>query len=272
MHKHQRKIYGNVTDFAYPKGTRKEKKPPTFGLLISLVIFFPLLIEGLTSCDKNDEMFSCDPATNVWATENRKSISSMTRADWIEIEGEEKGRAAYRAFTPEQRYDFWVDKINEVLTLDWSDKEKKHLADLLSHIQEHPEIFVHDTPGLDDETLKFLYLWEEKAREDFKWTTATLYAILATGHKMIDKSGVLEIPFSSNDISKTNTRSSDDCGCSTVSDWCNGRANMIDSDLPPTVSVQVHAECIGGGCAASNFGCGTLLRYRCNGNCEFRYQ
>lgn len=248
---------------------RREKSCTRLVLTMAVVTFFAVF----SSCSSDDTVFSCDPETNVWAKKNMSAISEMTRDSWLRIGDEEKEKAAYRAFSVNQRHDFWIDKINEVMALDWSTAEHEHLRELLQYVTGHENIFMDNPEGFDDSTLRFLYLWEETGREKLGWTDMTLYAILASGHEMIDKSGKLEgVSYLDVVEGERQTRSSSGCDCSTVSDWCQSR---VMHDLSPTApsipGPVVVANCSDGECEASGSGCGTFFGYSCNGNCKYEY-
>lgn len=55
----------------------------------------------------------------------------MNRSDWKKI-NQEYSLAAYRAFTPNQKLAFWKDKFNEISQMQWTAKEKLHIAKTLA--------------------------------------------------------------------------------------------------------------------------------------------
>lgn len=213
----------------------------------------------LTSCSQDEKFYSCNQDIDQWTKERLDDIKTMKRSDWLQVDGEEYRRAAYRAFDPIQKYIFWKDKIAEVLELDWNPEEKKHIKLLADYLNQHSDMF--DKANFDEDSFEiFMYSWSEKAKEEFQWDGQILYAIVASGEKMIDIKGTLEIK-----DSKPLTRATkNDCGCSKSSDYCSFR------NSPPGSYPIVVFSCGSDNCDTVG-GCGTLLQYTCDGNCFGKY-
>lgn len=216
----------------------------------------------LTACGHTEEPFSCDADIDSWVKESLAEVRVMTRSEWLELEDTETERACYRAFTTEQRQKFWIDKLNEVLSLDWNDKEGKHIEEMLSFVAGNERIFseTHSDMDFEDIVDKFIYLWIEEGKEQLGWSDKIVYAIIATGNIMEDKHGnISNINYRQN----IETRADADCGCSTESDWCN--FGMLQDEFFPYPIVK---ECETGNCKTVGASCGTLYRYDCNGKCK----
>lgn len=81
------------------------------------LLIVTILLLGMSSCQQDDELiYSCDPVEDAWAKENLDDIRVMTRANWLEIDDSKK-RVVYRAFSAEQKQDFWVEKIDKISLL-----------------------------------------------------------------------------------------------------------------------------------------------------------
>ena len=91
------------------------------------ILIFALIAITVTGCKKIEEVYSCDSVTNEWVKSNLKTIQQMTRQDLLQLELE-KQIPAYRAFTPEQKYNCWVDKLKQVKSLEWTEKEFAHIC------------------------------------------------------------------------------------------------------------------------------------------------
>lgn len=225
--------------------------------LKSFVAFFCVMVIT-QSCSQSDEfLYSCNEEVDEWVVENLSDIKSMSWNDWLSIRENENRKAAYGAFSSNQKLAMWINRYHDILKLDWSDSEKEHIKKLLDYIQCHPYIFdgLELTPDQEDDMDLFLYRWKEQAVESFNWSDQVLYALLATGNKMIDKEGRLDINVAhrSTIIGGESGDRKDSCSCNIDDDWCGGQDNV--------------SECVSDGCHASFILCGSWLAKSCNGNC-----
>ena len=62
----------------------------------------------------------------------------MSRSNWLEADAE-LSVPMYRAFKPEQRFNFWMEKFKEVKQLPWSDAELAHISDAEDFLKGHRE-------------------------------------------------------------------------------------------------------------------------------------
>ena len=86
-------------------------------ILMGLVLF---------SCEAEElKVYSCDETINEWAQQNLDKIRIMKRNQWNNLD-ESRKRAAYVAFTPEQKIALWKGKVEQILTLEWSEEELEH--------------------------------------------------------------------------------------------------------------------------------------------------
>lgn len=212
-------------------------------LLIFVVTFF--------SCGKEELVYSCDPDTDKWVKNNMELIQTMTRAEWTGL-NENLIRPVYRAFTPEQKKVFWVERLNEIQTFDWSTEEKKHIVKFIDFIKQYPNIFEGNIVENDDlyEIFdRFTYEWMSCAEKELGWNKKLIYAIAADGHRLKNKEGDLEIKVV-NRTSMTRTSREPDCHCSTSADFCS------------------NSRCISGDCNISSHGCGVVWVQTCDGLCN----
>lgn len=218
----------------------------------------------LTSCMQDEVIYSCDSTVNEWANEHLEEISKMSRDNWLDLQDSEYKMATYLAFTPEQKYLFWKEKISEVLSLDWNADEKEHIQSLESYIEQHKDYFNPET--LDEDSFdKYMYLWFEKAKDELNWSSDVLYAMVVSGEIMMDKEGALRTRESVN-VMRKRVKSNSECDCSTADDWCMNRV----ANLPPG-SPKVTGTCVSGDCETNKKGCGTFMMKPCNGKCEYKY-
>lgn len=97
-----------------------------------LISAFIIALFTFAACsDDQEQTYSCNPQADTWVKKNLTKVRSMNRNDWKKI-NQEYSLAAYRAFTPNQKLAFWKDKFNEVSQMQWTAKEKLHIAKTLA--------------------------------------------------------------------------------------------------------------------------------------------
>lgn len=209
-----------------------------------------------SSCSEEDEVvYSCDDAVNLWVKDNLIEIRKMDRPQWKTLSASKK-RAAYVAFTPQQKIIFWKEKLTDVMALDWTKDELEHIKLVYDFIDEHQDYFTDK--GLSDEQLNvldlFFYKWVEFARNELGWNMETIVSIAASGNDVIPEN--IKSSRVIKDFSDENISYIDDCHCSTKGDFCNVTGQGICEDSK---------------CATSDFGCGWIWLQDCNGKCSDVY-
>ena len=222
--------------------------------LIYVCLF--LISMGWFSCSKDERVYSCDKEVDSWVKENLTNIQKMTRNDWLKL-GEDVNRAAYRAFTPKQKFIFWKEKMNEVLALDWNEAEKKHIELMYETVSVNPQWFASDFSKNEAEWEKFeqfTYRWVEIAEANFGWSKNIIGPMIASGNKMLNTRGELLLNVDSA-IRLRNVAPSSYCACSTESDFCSYPYTCRDN----------------GDCKDKSGwpACGLLLLYTCDGLCVY---
>ncbi len=214
-------------------------------------LFLLILSLALFACGQKEEVtyrYSCDPEANMWAQTNLESIQKMTRADVVSL-SDSKIRAAFRIFDAGQRKAFWLDKLSEVLLLDWSKDEQAHIEKVIDFIESNPQIF--DGKLEENETLydlfdRFMYEWISYAETELGWDRQVIGAMLATGKVMTDKTGRMQ------SISpRVKTAAEKECYCNLSFDFCFSAGDCVDT------------ECVG-----VPEGCGLLSLMTCDGECK----
>ena len=219
-------------------------------------IVFLVVISSIVSCSM-DEIYSCDKDINMWVKNNLTEIRQMSRADWIAVGNIDQQRAAYRAFTTNQMQALWIEKMQEVLKLDWSKQERTHIQSMLDIIRANGSVFsVERDQAAFDKVEVELYRWTEHAQEELGWDKVLLSAIVGTPQALnADKtinSNALTIQ-SPSVLKNGNEGGGYVCNCSYKSDFCFGGAFTWCSETNI--------------CETSNLGCGLLWLWECNGMC-----
>ena len=222
-----------------------------------------IVILFLTSCTQDEITYSCNPEINEWTKSHLSEITQMSRNSWLKQRDHGYKMAIYAAFTPQQKFTFWKEKIAEVIELDWNSDEKKHILSLNSYIEEHRELF--NTKTFDEDSFdRYMYLWFETAKEKFKWSNETLFAMVVSGEIMTDKTGTLKIR-EANPFTRNRTKVNSECDCNQSDDWCQSRVNNLPPNYPTII-----ADCSQESCELKS-GCGVLFLKECNGICKYQY-
>ena len=213
-----------------------------------LLFLFPSCNGGL------DEVYSCDKEINQWVINNRQSIQSLSRVEWLLLPDAQKV-PAYRAFTKEQRVNCWLTKINEVLSLSWNDKEKEHIQEITRFIIDHQNLF--DGRKLSDEQIEdvelFFYKWQKRSIGIFGWDKDMCIDIAGSAlplrNKNVEFDYIETLPKLQIGIDRKD-QDDGECNCSVRQDFCS-------SPRP----------CKEGSCSDTYYGCGWLWVASCTGLC-----
>ena len=217
-----------------------------------LVILLAVIC-SIASCGK-EEIYSCDPEANMWVKSNITEIQQMTRADFLAIGDIVYMRAAYAAFTSNQRQALWVGKLEEILKLDWSEQESHHIQSILNLIKENSFIFSKDRDQeAFDKVEVEIYRLSEYAQEELGWDNY-LWASISATPQMLNEDKTINLVKSNLRTSSTLKSRAEGgiCDCSIDSfDWC---------------FFPVFRTCVGAPCESLGK-CGTLWTYDCDGIC-----
>ena len=219
-----------------------------------LFIFTFIVSIFFASCSSEEIVYSCDDAVDAWVKKNLMSIQKMSRKDWLNLSSD-KSIAAYRAFTANQRINFWRDKLNEVKNLQWSVLELEHIEKVEHFIESHLDLFsgAKLTEEQKNEIDLFFYKWQDYAIEELGWNRKLCYLIAASGSVLDTKKE------NANDARTLHYDTIDpslkekNCHCNVKYDFCD---------------VTFQGECEESFCYQSDVGCGWIFLNDCNGRCS----
>ena len=220
--------------------------------LIALAFF-------LYSCET--EQYSCNADADAWVKQNISQVRKMTRSDWLQLaENEIVKRAAYVAFSSDQKLDFWEDKLREVVSsYNWNEKETKHIISLLGYIRSSQ---MFEKKRLCEKDEIFLYKWSDYAKTELGWSKQIIYAVAGDGNSIyIDTKENLHI--SNPYMAPQDTEfkyANGTCSCSFDSDFCD-----IFGEIP---SIVVSCNNNNYNCTATDTGCGLMWSFPCTGICK----
>jgi hypothetical protein len=218
---------------------------------IFIIPFITVMCLALFSCSQDEVIYSCDKEADAWVKENLSDIRKMDRVEWSSISNPTQQKAAYVAFSPEQKKEFWILKINETLKLDWNNEEKEHIHSLLDYINEDTELF--ERQGTSDVFELFVYRWIEYSIEKLSWSNVVIGSIIMTGYKVENKEGVIKIP--QNNVPRLKAGNEVDCDCH--------RGNVLFT----TCELMEGFYCKSNPCIQTVHGCGAFWTESCNGVC-----
>lgn len=220
--------------------------------LFATAIFISVL--SFTSCNQEDEqVYSCNKDANTWVKKNMTKVHSMSRSEWESMD-EEYAKAAYAAFTQEQKIKFWKEKIDQTLTLPWNDKELAHIKKLEDFINTHQFIFSDKRINNNDEDTfeRFCYKWCKDAETKLGWNKKIINSIIASGYTIKNTQGeTTQRRIKTSATMRTASESIfSKCNCNIQHDFCTSDGDCMDSK-----------------CNKTTHNCGWLLYQKCNGTC-----
>lgn len=222
--------------------------------ILKTIFFIGLMFTILISCSKEDEIrYSCNKTINTWVKNNLSEIHQMSRGEWLHV-SPSTSSAIYRAFTPQQRIQFWKDKLDEVMAMKWSKGELSHIKKVDNFISSHQDFFSEEklTDDQLNELETFFYKWQKEGESLFGWNAKVAISIAGAGNRLKNTQGEL-ISLSYTGNAPVVMKSAENCNCNTgmISDFCH--------DAP--------GPCENVNCEDSFRGCGWLFLQQCNGTC-----
>jgi len=222
-----------------------------------LIAITAVLLQALIGCQKEELLYSCDKETNEWVKNNLAEIQQMNRSDMLPLSGEQQ-RGCFRAFTPEQRYGVWIDKLIQVRNIGLNSKELKHIDLLLATMK--VDWFDEQTREDADrfaEIDQFLKEWVDNAYNLLGWSRDEVGSIVASLYEVERKDNTIVlrvidvITMADHGGGGGSGGYTFDCNCYIYDDWCFNN-KKCKNDV---------------GCNKSNWGCGSFWSNGCNGLC-----
>jgi len=229
--------------------------------------FVMLCITILTSCQKDELLYSCNPTIDKWAKDHLSEIGTMTRAQFLDL-GEAYQRAAFNAFPPQQRINLWKEKLEETLQLEWTSSERSHIEALLNMVLKNNTWFenVRSQEVIEHYEIE-TYRWNDDAINNLQWDLGTIYAItytLSTVIKNNDKVLVVESPLSPSGANSIKTKSESGGG-----GICECHVGNFFSNLNCLFKSGFSVICEDDDCWFVPAGCGSLCLQSCDGVCKY---
>lgn len=211
-------------------------KLTTKGLLLLISVW-------LFSCSEDELKYSCDREVDNYVNENLAALKSVNTEE-LSTYSDELQKAAYRSFSPQKKYEVWVEKL-KILSEDnnFTAEEQEHILNL--QIQLTPELFNPQNTSTFADFISFYNKWETEAFNKLSWDKTILVFITYSLNIYYD-----DFLATSPLVAPTGLNSAD-CYCSQSSDGC------------PNGSYCGGAVCTGD----TPVGCGVLWLEDCDGVC-----
>ena len=169
----------------------------------------------------------------------------MNRNELATLSSEEQ-KAAFRTFSPEKRKQLWLNKLNQIKSLNFSNEEMQHLNTF--------EIFLNKydfSKELTNEQEKFLNSWFEEGRLKYNWTS---YFLVSGFAKLNEDAVKTKKEFYSN-FPNLKAR-------------IEGESGSCDCKWDITCQLSGLGECSDPECRETRAGCGWLTMQACDGDCS----
>lgn len=202
----------------------------------------------LISCGKEEKevpIYCCDPEINDWVITNQSYLNTLSRSELV-VYGPEKVKAAFISFSPEKKAELWKEKVNELLKYNWTENEYQHIKRLQNFIS--PEIYNQSN---SEQAKVFSEEWMTFASETLNWDFP----------KIVETIGFLEMPQELQKSLKDQIESrfkTPNCQCEWDT-WC-----YIASTGQ---SYECGANSAERPCKPTQYRCGFLYIFSCNGRC-----
>ena len=96
------------------------------------------------------------------------------RAEWLAIGDIRHQYEAYVAFTPRQKQDMRIAKMEEVLSLDWTEQERQHIQSFIEFLKDEIDFLLIPPSPLPQKVVE----WLNYAVEEFGWSRRCLDILL----------------------------------------------------------------------------------------------
>ncbi len=213
-------------------------------LKIKTILYCVILLNIfiLLSCQKEQEVFSCDPDTQQWVVDNKNNYTNISRGQFALVPYKMQ-IPLYRSFSPVHKWNLWNEKIDILMSSDnFTITEKVHIGKLKNFIQPSHFGFSKNKKKEFDE---FANLWEMHARDNFHWDDRELFVYF---HTLLIEEELYEAIRNIGDLGTDKV----DCEC-LYDIYCYFEYKLCDKSI---------------GCLRTDSGCGLLGNSRCNGICD----
>lgn len=222
-----------------------------YSLVSGLAVILAMVLVSISSCEGDDVVYSCDREANSWAIDNIDSIRTLDWNGWKKLPAKRK-HAAYNAFSAKQKADFWLERLSEIKSMDWTDQELAHIDKVVDFIENNLDLFGKEelSDEENDRLDLFFYQWVKKAELDLGWSRDIAMAIVGSAAPLaqtLNEEGRFDI----NTQLEVWKEDGNSCHCNVSHDFC-----------------PSGWDCVSGNCGSAVHGCGWILVQSCNGRCN----
>lgn len=226
--------------------------------LITLLVIF-------TSCEKEQNDYSCNENVNNWVTKYKSDIVNLTRTQITSLPINYQ-RGILRSLSPNRKAELWQEKLTILLENNsYNPEYRNRIIDLLSFVKaENYNFKFGEKPN--EEVLQFIEEWEKDILLNFEQDivlfqiqfcslyTIEEYNFYSENHENIDYSWLK----GSSEIIQLNQYNNRSPGGGSSNGTCS---------CSYSISCGLFTDCESGGCSAS-WDCGVSGSSKCDGICD----
>ena len=238
-----------------------------------------ILLQVLAGCSKEMLLYSCDKETNEWVKTNLAEIQQMNRNDVLKLSVVQQ-QGCFNAFTPEQRYNVWINKLIQARNVGLNSSEITHIDLLLSKMK--VEWYDKKTRGnavrfaeINDFTKK----WIDDAFNVLGWSVVEVGSIAASLYDVEKEDNIIVLKTEQIARASMSCMVDDECleGLMCIDGVCVDKDGKKDCNCHTTESSWLMCNSLAGykcidsktsGCDPTSWGCGLLWFTPCNGLCK----
>ena len=204
----------------------------------------------ITSCNRDDLQYSCDPEINAWVLEHRIEYADISRDQLILFDYEQQ-RGLFASFSPEQKVKIYQSKYHYLMGLNTLSKEEKEWLTIVFQ-RVTPNIYSSKKERLD--FIDFSEKWTYEVIEKLGWEPVDVYRYTHTWMTNDEFEHWLDFKRNQESTSSGSTRDVQPklpCECY----WdisCLWALNYCEKDEK---------------CTTTDGGCGVANTTNCNGHC-----
>lgn len=201
----------------------------------------------MTNCSKQDNSLSVKIFESTkqvygfkeWYNKNQSRLFQITRAEILREEPALQ-KAIFVNLPPEVKLRIWKDRLSSILKNNLTKSQNEFIEKVFSNLNR--DMFDFSSPNIMQNYRYFNEIKDNAINLFGKGGGYIAFASLGPTELIVDDPNA----------------ASNDCGCSSKSDWC-----VCGPD-------PFHCKWCqsGDGCKSSSWGCGTFWAYACNGNCS----
>ncbi len=237
--------------------TQFKKALYLFYILVFLCTIF------IISCNKDENVYSCNPQVNEWAKKYKNSFVDITRSQLVQIPRKYQ-MAVYRTLPPEKKLAFWKEKLEIESANETSLEIKSRISELEASLKiEYYNLGQKDSIPIEHRS--YLDNWEKDLLLNFKMDSVQYLTRFCT---LMTKAEIYTLVYQADQIDLSWLDGHDEINIDSAPGG-GGPAPLPDCECLYNVycSIFLNVDCAESGCTQTNSGCGVTGTSKCKGIC-----